>query len=248
VSHTPHQPFPAECTHERGVGTTVCLHCRREGRIAVRAKRKRLILRGTKAASVVVGLLAATALSATAIRGRSAARRADGGANPTPAPSTPAPTPKVDTVASRAALVTTTVRTDSAVAAQPVAVAAPTPAPLTPVIPPGGSPLLDGVTAFRADSMVTVSFDIPMVRTRIPEKFERIVRSTLPSIYGSGVDSILAKLPVGAFAQQGDLITDLPWTGARIPVSGAWEIRVYPESRQGRDGPLVVRYRVVMAR
>jgi hypothetical protein len=115
-----------------------------------------------------------------------------------------------------------------------------------PIVPPGESPLPDRVTAFRDDAVVTVSFDTPVARTRIPEKFERFVRSTLTTVYGSGADSALAKLPVGALASQGNLITELPSRGVRIPVSAVWEIRLYPETRKGVDGPLVVRYRTMV--
>jgi hypothetical protein len=114
------------------------------------------------------------------------------------------------------------------------------------IIPPGESPLPDGVTAFRDDAVVTVAFDTPLARTRVAEKFERFVRATLPAVFGSGADSALAKLPIGALASQGNLITELPSTGVRIPVGSVWEIRVYPETRKGLDGPLVIRYRTTV--
>ena len=98
--------------------------------------------------------------------------------------------------------------------------------------------------AIRADSVVTVAFDTPLARTRLPEKFEQFVRLTLPQIYGPSIDGVLAKLPVGAIASQGSLLYDLPVRGARIPIANAWAIRLYPETRPGQDGPLVVRYNV----
>jgi len=107
--------------------------------------------------------------------------------------------------------------------------------------------IADGVAAFRSDSGVTLSFDMPLVRTRRPEKFEQFVRSTLPAIYGPRIDSVLAKLPAGSLAQQGNLISELPSRGMRIPVDSAWDVRVYPETRKGLEGPLVIRYRAVTA-
>jgi hypothetical protein len=92
---------------------------------------------------------------------------------------------------------------------------------------------------------VTVSFDVPSMRTRVPEKFEHVIRATLPAIYGPAVDSVLARVPAGTMARQGDLMTELPSRGIRIPMNSTWELRVYPETRQGQDGPLVVRYRAV---
>ena len=82
------------------------------------------------------------------------------------------------------------------------------------------------------------------MRTRIPAKFEHLVRSTLPAIYGSSIDSVLAKVPDGGIVGQGDLLSELPSRGARIPVNAAWTLALYPETRPGENGPLVIRYRV----
>lgn len=117
---------------------------------------------------------------------------------------------------------------------------------MAPVVPVGTSTIGDGVTALRTDSGVTVSFDGVMTRTRIPEKFERLVRATLPAIYGAAANSALARLPVGGMVSQGDLITELPSRGITIPAGSTWTMHVYPETRPGRDGPLVVRYRVTV--
>jgi hypothetical protein len=119
-----------------------------------------------------------------------------------------------------------------------------TPPPFGPILPAGESPIGQGVTATRTDSAVVVSFDSPMVRTRRPEKFESLVRATLPAIYGRGADSALAHVPEGGLTRQGDLMRVLPTRGIRIPAGDSWEIRLYPETRTGQDGPLVVRYRV----
>src|SRR5437773_586464 len=77
-------------------------------------------------------------------------------------------------------------------------------APFAPVVPQGQSSLPDGPTAVRADSLVTVSFDTPMIRTRIAAKFERLVRSTLPAVYGRSIESVLSRIPEGGIARQGD--------------------------------------------
>jgi hypothetical protein len=253
VPHTPHHTSQV-CTHERGVGTTVCLHCRREARIAAQDKRQRLMLRGAAVAIVAAVGLGATAVGAAAIRAKDGSRRTGSSATQRLSPHAPVvarsespsgsanPSPVVTSVDS-----TVTVTPAPPVAVQPSASSASSAAraPISPVIPAGASPLADGVSAFRIDSAVTVSFDLPSMRTRMPEKFERVIRATLPSIYGPAVDSVLARVPAGAMARQGDLMTELPSRGIRIPVSSAWELRVYPETRQGQDGPLVVRYRAV---
>ena len=235
------------CSHELRPGTTVCWHCRHTARVAARARRKRVVLRVSAAGIVLATLGAAGALSASAIRGRSAARpRVQSPANgvtarkaatrdsvalQAPAPNAAAPVSPTPTVTQQASVV---------VHAR---------APFLPIVPVGASTLRDGPTVVRADSVVTLSFDIPLIRTRIPAKFEHLVRTTLPAIYGRGVDTVLSKIAEGDIARQGDLLSELPKRGVRIPVNAAWMIALFPETRPGQDGPLVVRYRVsVVAR
>lgn len=117
-----------------------------------------------------------------------------------------------------------------------------------PVVPVGRTALRDTMVAVRAGDTIRVSFDLELSRTRRPEKFEAIVRSTLPQLYGTAVDSALRALPVGAVARAGDLVTTLPEQGFHIPLAGGRTIGVWPETRPGRDGPLVVAYRAVASR
>jgi len=238
VSLTPRHS-PQVCTHERGVGTTVCLHCRKEARLVAKDRRRRLMLRGAAGAIVVATGLAATALGATAIR---TAKRADSAQPKNPVKvaldSTRAP---IDSAAR-----TPTSAAAGSVTAIPPVTTAPVVAKATapvPTIPMGNSSLDGGISAERTDTAVTISFDMPMTRTRRAEKFEQLVRATLPNIYGRTIDSVLTAIPAGALAKQGDLLTELPSRGLRIPVDDAWEIRVFPETRKGVEGPLVVRYR-----
>lgn len=230
---TPQQSLDA-CMHERRPGTTVCLHCRHAARIVARERRNRLMLRGAAVAIICATFLGAGVVSATAIRSinrRDAARVAP-------------VDQKIATVAVPPAASGDSPGAPSSRMVQQGQALDSSVAPLTPVVPIGESPLGDGVTAIRADSVVTVAFDTPLARTRLPEKFEQFVRLTLPQIYGPSVDGVLAKLPVGAIANQGSLLYDLPVRGARIPIADSWAIRVYPETRPGQDGPLVVRYSV----
>ena len=101
------------------------------------------------------------------------------------------------------------------------------------------------MVAERAGDTVRVSFDLVLSRTRRPEKFEAIVRSTLPQVFGPPADSALRALPVGSVARAGDLLTMLPERGFDIPLPDGRAIAVWPETRAGRDGPLVVAYRAV---
>src|ERR1041385_1153086 len=130
MPHTPHRPL--DCTHERGVGTTLCLHCRREARIAAREKRKRLMLRGSAAAIVIATGLAATALGATAIRGRKAVR--------------PDSTARVSVAARVGPVVAAPIDSTpaapvTAVVSKPAENPVPPVAPMTPTIALGSSPL-----------------------------------------------------------------------------------------------------------
>ncbi|HKG92018.1 MAG TPA: hypothetical protein VKA84_09015, partial [Gemmatimonadaceae bacterium] len=136
----------------------------------------------------------------------------------------------------------------AAVTPAPVAmpVAAPVAAPAAPV--EGRTELGEGVYAMRAGDTVTVHFDTPLTRTRYAEKFERIVRSTLPRVMGetSAAASALATVPVGQLAVAGDLLTELPARGIELPLDAGRTLTLWPETRPGMDGPLVVRYRAVI--
>ena len=149
-------------------------------------------------------------------------------AQPAPSSSQPHPTPIPPPVAPRTPVVT----------AKQV--------PL--VVPVGRSELRDTMIAERAGDTVRVSFDLLLSRTRRPDKFEAIMRSTLPQVYGSSVDSALRALPAGAIARAGDLMTTLPERGFHIPLTDGRTIGVWPVTRVGRDGPLVVAYRAVASR
>jgi hypothetical protein len=229
------QPAIPVCNHERRPGTTVCLHCRHAARAAAAERRKKLAFRGT-ALAIVVAIAAVTAsLGANELRGWLNRKSV-----PDPA----------QVVASSAARAEDSLSTN--VAPVPVAqqgdIAPASPAPLIPVIAAGESQLAEGLTATRSDSGVTLGFDTPMLRTRMPDKFERFLRATLRQVYGPGVEGALASLPEGSIAAQGNLLEELPTRGIHIPVSDGWTIIVFPETRPGQDGPLVVRYRVAVTR
>jgi hypothetical protein len=111
----------------------------------------------------------------------------------------------------------------------------------------GRTDLSDGMFAERKGAEVRVHFDTETARTRRRDKFESVVRRTLPAVYGSRADSILAAVPEGEVAYGGDLLTELPARGIQLPASGGWAITLWPETRPGRDGPLVVSYRASIA-
>ena len=240
---------PTPCTHDLGPGTTICLRCRQEQREIANARQLRLLGRGGTALVTLVVLITAGTRAVNAWR-----------ASPAPARVLVSSTSSTPTGAVRlqgeptalSAPVTTPVTTPVAVASLTAAAAAPaaasTPAssarpPLALVIPTGDSELADSVIAQRAGDSVFVDFDTELGRTRRPEKFERMVRQTLPAVYGHAVDSLLAALPEGRIVAGGGLLNDLPLRGIHLPLSAGWTLRLTPETRRGVDGPLVKSYR-----
>ena len=234
------------CDHELRPGTAVCLRCQHAERAARRARQRQIMARGT-AVAMVLGVIAAIGMAgASVIRNRawtegtetlvrSAEPQADSATEASP---TTDPTPTVQ-VPER------TAGSSAAPAAMAVSRPAAAAMKVAPVVPVGGTALRDSMVADRAGDTVRVRFDLELSRTRRPEKFEAIVRSTLPQVYGAAVDSALRALPEGAVARAGDLVTTLPEQGFHIPLPGGRMIAVWPETRPGRDGPLVVAYRAV---
>jgi hypothetical protein len=154
----------------------------------------------------------------------------------------------MDTNEAADAMLPDTTESSTAPASDPVAPVVVATASVAPIVPLGRTSLRDTMVAERAGDTVRVSFDLLLSRTRRPDKFEAIVRSTLPQVYGPLADSALRALPVGSVALAGDLTTTLPERGFHIPVAGGRTIAVWPETREGRDGPLVVAYRTVASR
>jgi hypothetical protein len=113
-----------------------------------------------------------------------------------------------------------------------------------PVIGRGSRDLGEGVVATRTDTGVVVNFDTDLLRTRFDWKFEMVVRSTLPRVYGDRAQVALDSVPTGRLVQ-GDIIGDLAQRGIPIALPGARAdtVVVWPVTRPGRDGPIVVAYR-----
>jgi hypothetical protein len=120
---------------------------------------------------------------------------------------------------------------------------------IEPVIAEGRVELGDSVFAERAGNDVTVHFDTDMLRTRYDWKFEGVVRATLPVVFGRDARTALDSIPSGSFVRGGDLMRDLPQRGIPLTLTGKDRaLRVWPITRMGRDGPLVVAYRVAAAK
>jgi hypothetical protein len=74
------------------------------------------------------------------------------------------------------------------------------------------------------------------------------VRRTLPLVYGAHIDSVLRTIPDGEIAGTADLLHELPHRGLHLRVAPGWMLDLWPETRPGQDGPLVVGYRARVAR
>jgi hypothetical protein len=120
--------------------------------------------------------------------------------------------------------------------------------PMKPIVAEGRTTLGDGLVAVRTGDTVAVHFDTPLMRTRQPEKFEQVLRATLPAIYGPAADSLLATVAAGNLIRGVDPSAPVPTHGVYLPVSSGWSLALWPETRQGRDGPLIVTYRAALTR
>ena len=241
-------PAPAPCPHELRPGTTRCLHCRSEARAAARARLRRSAAR-VGLASVVIAIVAVVANAGTTVlrMGDALPAPRDPGAPPPPAPRALAAVTPVVPVASRQEPPMYAARNaaDLPAAATRVATRATTPT-VQPRIAEGRTELRDSMYVVRSGSGVVVHFDTQDMRTRRPEKFEQIVRATLPRAYGPLVDSVLATIPAGQLVAGADLLTDLPQRGVFLRVADGGTLGIWPETRPGRDGPLVVSYRATL--
>jgi hypothetical protein len=222
----------AQCPHETRPGTTVCLHCRHEELENARRRRRQFLSRAGIVA-LGVGTLGVFAVSgASSLRARLA--------------HTPVAATRTRAVSKSSAEHTTDSASRSFTVSQASSSARDV-LPFTPVIPEGRSDLGDSLFAVREGSNIVVHFDTPAARTRRRDKFEVIVRSTLPKVLGATGDSILARVPQGAMAS-GDLVSQLTAQGIRLPTYAGWTLSVWPETRPGQDGPLVVSYRLTASR
>ena len=263
------------CTHELRPGIAVCLRCQHAERAAQLSKQRQMIVRGTGVALGVaviaaVGIAATSALRSRPVVGKGAELPSSGESTAGIVLATSATEPlaadsEAPVPSTRSAVNDSIARLGAANAIVPVAtpaalsVASPPATPpamkptaaisatraVAPLVPVGRTSLRDTMVVDRAGDTVRVSFDLALSRTRRSDKFEAIVRSTLPQVYGAPADSALRALPAGVVARAGDLVTTLSERGFRIPLADGGTIAVWPETRAGRDGPLVVAYRAV---
>ena len=253
----------------------VCLHCLHNARVEARERRRRAIVRFSAwtLSLIVVGVVGTAAVNAAMHPAEPStvqvgARHVSGKAAPAPkrdstvtvasatvvqqqgAPASATPIADSTTVAPSApvsapvAASPAAAQKDSAASRPPVS--APTAPVLRPVIPQGRTDLPDSLYAERRADTVVVHFDTSPSRTRRADKFEAIVRQTLRAVYGAAGDSLLAAVPEGQLVSPNELLTRLPSRGIHLTGPSGARIQLWPETRPGRDGPLVVAYRAVV--
>jgi hypothetical protein len=238
----------------------VCLRCRQDARQAIRARQQAFLTKLGAAAAGLVGIYIVGGSIVNAVRAAArvnamfeapavatAGSTADVRPQGEPKVAAPASPPSPASPASAVAPASTTSSAPAPAASitplAAITVVERASAPLALVIRQGRTELKDSVLAERGGDSVIVDFDVTMMRTRRRDKFERIVRETLPAVYGARVDSVLATIPEGSLIGEGDLLTELPLRGIHLPLGTAYQLILWPETRPGRDGPLVVSYR-----
>ena len=243
-------PVPStSCTHDLGPGITVCLRCRQEQRDAARANQRKLFaLTGIAA----MGLLGLYVMGHSAVNAWHAATRTDTvqvAARASVVASSVNGGSDVRQQGATAPVAPTTSLASMPVASPPTAAPEPAaPAPSAPVSPlelvvrEGRTDLPDSLIVHRGGDSVFVDFDTPATRTRRRDKFELVIRHTLPMVYGSAVDSVLRTIPDGGIVRRADLLTQLSKRGVHLPVAEGWTLDVWPQTRPGQDGPLVIAY------
>ncbi|HET7585294.1 MAG TPA: hypothetical protein VFK13_10310 [Gemmatimonadaceae bacterium] len=252
---------PDTCPHELRPGTTVCLRCRREARRASRARLRRTLARLVAVAVVLGGisalvvrfrprpgettLVATGALPVDSAADSSAAQGA--GAITTAARVREAGgqvgTTSGGEVDAAAAATPSPSRSDSVARSEGARTSVTGPAS---IIPEGRTELGEGVFAVRQGGTVTVTFDTPSTRTRRRDKFERVLRETLPRVFGAVGDSALHRNQISDLLGDLDLVTEIAPRGLRLSIPDGRTLAIWPGTRPGRDGPLVVSYRAIL--
>ncbi|MBA3890564.1 MAG: hypothetical protein H0X64_08530, partial [Gemmatimonadaceae bacterium] len=176
-------PRPAnDCAHERRPGTTVCLYCRADERAVVRKRRQKGLRRIAAYAGVAAATVLGTVAAFSAFRGS---------------------TGPSDTAVATAEARGTGARFAAEQAGGARAAAAPV---ASPVVPHGRTALSDGMYAERSGDTVTVHFDTRDARTRRSDKFEHVVRETLPLILGEAALRALEQVVPGTLVAPGQLV------------------------------------------
>ena len=133
-------------------------------------------------------------------------------------------------------------------AASPVAPTVSSPVKGASLLGQGRTTLTDSIYAVRTGDSVLVNFDTQGNRTRRADKFEQMLRTTLPLVYGRRITSSLDSVPTGSLLPSRDVVGELTSQGVHLMLDNGLKISLWPQTRASADGPLVIAYRVVVER
>src|SRR5260370_41568123 len=131
------------------------------------------------------------------------------------------------------------------------------PAPATPLVSApkaasllgqGRTTLTDSIYAVRSGDSVLVNFDTHGNRTRRADKFEQMLRTTLPLVYGRRVTSSLGSGPTRALLPSTDVVGELTSQGVHLTPDNCVEISLLPQTRPSPGGPTFVAHRGAVER
>jgi hypothetical protein len=110
----------------------------------------------------------------------------------------------------------------------------------------GRTTLSDSIFAVRSGDSVTVNFDTKGNRTGRADKFEHMVRETLPLVYGRRNTASIDSVPEGSLLPSRDVLGELTSRGMHLTLDNGLKIALWPQTRPTSDGPLVVAYLLVV--
>jgi hypothetical protein len=134
----------------------------------------------------------------------------------------------------------------------------PRPAPVTPSVAApkfsqnvsslgqGRTTLSDSIFAVRSGDSVTVNFDTKGNRTGRADKFEHMLRETLPLVYGRRNTASIDSVPAGSLLPSRDVLGELTLRGMHLTLDNGLKVALWPQTRPTSDGPLVVAYILVV--
>lgn len=234
----------------------MCLRCRHDQIQATQRRRQQMLMRFLGLASVAGIIGVAGVAGAITIRGGDGSKVTDSPGNVTlkqegkakpraqHMPRPLAPVPAAPTAA-----------TADPVDSEPhPAVTAPAPPPVVhtagagTLLGEGRTALTDSIYALRSGDSVTVNFDTHGNRTGRADKFEHMVRETLPLVYGRRNTASMDSVPMGFLLPSRDVTGELTTRGMHLTLDNGVKIALWPRTRPTSDGPLVVSYLIVVER
>jgi hypothetical protein len=240
----------------------MCLRCRHDQFQATQRRRQQMLMQFLGLASIAGIIAVAGVAGAITLRGGDAANVTETSAGNValnqagkaktrmPRPLSPTPVRASTTVAPAEPVE----KPAPATPAAPAPVAA-TPPPAATARPAGNSSLgqgrttlTDSIYAMRSGDSVVVNFDTKGNRTGRADKFEQMVRATLPLVYGRRNTASIDSVPAGSLLPSRDVLGELASRGMHLQLDNGLKIALWPQTRETTSGPLVVAYLLLVER